>query len=360
MKICCVVGARPQFIKAAALVNASKTLSINLQLIHTGQHFDSNMSEIFFNELRLPSPHFQLNLGGLSHGAMTGRMIEELERIFQIEKPDNVIVFGDTNSTLAASLAASKMHIPLSHIEAGLRSFNKKMPEEINRILSDHCSDFLFTPTLKANENLMKEAIDEKKIHYVGDIMMDTLHFASFDSDSTSTILKKLNIDKKSYALATLHRAENTHSLEILKNLLLNIVKFSESLPVIFPLHPATKQFLIQHDLYEEAQKKLILLEPLGYLDMIQLEKYASVILTDSGGIQKEAYFFNVPCITLRNETEWVELIDEGYNFIVGNNPENLNAIWNEIEKKKIVWKTGLYGNGDASKKIFNVLLNSL
>jgi len=304
MKICCIVGARPQFVKAAALNRAARSCGQKISLIHTGQHYDSNMSDIFFEEMEIPKPDYHLQIGGVTQGAMTGRMMEELEKIFHSENPDYIVVFGDTNSTLAAALTATKMHIPIAHIEAGLRSYNKKMPEEINRVLTDHCADTLFVPTDRARDNLIREGINTTKISVVGDIMVDALYYYKEKAIKTSTILNDLDLDNKKYVLATIHRAESTDNLTVLRNIFESLIEIAKTAKVVIPLHPRTRKILQEMGLLELCEIHLIVIPPVGYLDMLVLEKNASVIMTDSGGIQKEAYLFQVPCITLRAETE--------------------------------------------------------
>jgi len=351
MKIVTVIGARPQFIKAAMV---SKQFSmhdrINEVIIHTGQHFDSNMSNIFFKEMQIPQPSFNLGINNLSHGAMTGRQLESIEKILFEEKPDFLLVYGDTNSTLSGALAASKLHIPVAHVEAGLRSFNQKMPEEINRILTDHISDKLYAPTTVAQENLIREGIISHKINVVGDVMFDAVLFYYNSAERKSNILFDINILPKEYILTTIHRAENTDKPDRLKDIFSALSH--TPYPIVLPLHPRTKKKL---ELYEiDIDDNIIVIDPVGYLDMLILEKNAYKIVTDSGGIQKEAYFFGVPCITLRDETEWIELEKIGANHLVGSDK---NLIINAINSKDHqINKIHLYGDGDAAKKIANSL----
>jgi len=322
MKILTVVGARPQFIKLAPLSKILRGNGVDEIIIHTGQHYDENMNNLFFKELEIPEPDYNLGIGSGNHGEQTGKMLIEIEKIMLKENPDLVIVYGDTNSTLAGALAASKLHIKLAHVEAGLRSFNKRMPEEINRVLTDHVSDILFCPTQTAVENLKNEGIT-KGVYLVGDVMFDALVHFSKISDMKSNILERLNIKPKEYYLATIHRAENTDNYERLKNILTAFSKMNET--VVFPIHPRTRKMINYYglnDLLENNNIKLI--DPVGYLDMLKLEKNAKAILTDSGGVQKEAFWLKVPCITLRDETEWIETVNLGWNRLVGSDVEKI------------------------------------
>jgi UDP-N-acetylglucosamine 2-epimerase len=326
MKVFSIVGARPQFIKAAPVSKALRGAGHTEILVHTGQHYDDDMSAVFFRDLELPEPNYNLGVGSGSHGWQTGQMLIRIEEVLLREKPDWVLVYGDTNSTLAGALAACKLHIPLAHVEAGLRSFNREMPEEHNRVLTDHCSDLLFCPTQTAVDNLAREGIT-KGVHLVGDTMYDAvLQFAEI-ARQRSTILQDLGLKPKGYLLATVHRPYNTDNPENLRKILAAFAEIEE--PIIFPVHPRTRQKMAEFGLYNSQSEihnpKFI--EPVGYLDMLMLEQNARLILTDSGGMQKEAYFFGVPCVTLRPETEWVETVEAGWNVVVGTDRNQITDI---------------------------------
>ena len=316
MKIVTVIGARPQFIKAAVISRwLRETTGCEEILVHTGQHYDENMSDVFFQELEIPKPRYHLGIGSGGHGAQTGRMLEAIEKVLLETKPDKLLIYGDTNSTLAGALAAAKLHVPVAHVEAGLRSFNRKMPEEINRVMADHVSTWLFAPTETAVRNLRREGIAEQQIHLVGDVMYDAaIYFGARTRDET---LDKLGLESKNYVLATIHRAENTDAGPRLRGVFAGLSAIAATLPVVLPLHPRTRAALTKEKLLEACGPNLRLIDPLGYLDMVTLEKHASVIATDSGGVQKEAFFHRVPCVTLRDETEWVELVELGWNRLV-------------------------------------------
>ncbi|MEO0895743.1 MAG: UDP-N-acetylglucosamine 2-epimerase (non-hydrolyzing) [Bacteroidota bacterium] len=331
IKLMSLVGARPQFIKLAPLVRAieahnagNRERTIEHIIIHTGQHYDHGMSDIFFDELEIPHPNVNLGVGSGRHGVQTGKMLAGIEEILLEHKPDMFIIFGDTNSTIAGALAAAKLHIPIAHIEAGLRSFNRKMPEEVNRIMSDHVSDLLFAPTPAAIENLEKEGLTDRMISS-GDIMYDTVLLNSKLAEKKSTILSKLGLEKGNYAIATCHRAENTNDPERLANIM-NVFNeiASTQFPIAFTMHPRTKHILAKDFPEWKPADNLIILEPLGYLDMLQLLEGAKVALTDSGGLQKEAFFLEVPCVTMRDETEWTETVDAGGNIVTGADPEKI------------------------------------
>jgi UDP-GlcNAc3NAcA epimerase len=348
LKIITILGARPQFIKAAAVSAVFKEQFDEL-LVHTGQHYDANMSDVFFDELQIPKPKYHLNVGSGSHGLMTGKMLIEIEKVLMIEQPDFVMVYGDTNSTLAGALAASKMHIPVIHVEAGLRSFNMRMPEEQNRILTDHISDLLFVPTKSSVAQLEKEGIT-KGVHLVGDVMFDgILHFSKI-AEEKSLILDELGLKKGEYLLCTIHRAENTDSSERLKSIFNALGACKEQ--IVLPIHPRTKKFISEFGI--ELKDNIRLIEPLGYLDMVCLETFTKKIVTDSGGIQKEAFFLHVPCITLRDETEWIETVENGWNVIVGADENQiLDAILTFSPTNE---QLEYFGKGDASKKMADVI----
>ncbi len=361
LNIISVIGARPQFIKASVV---SRTIQVtgNVKeiLVHTGQHYDENMSQVFFDTLDIPRPDYNLGIVEKHHGAQTGRMLAAIEEILLKEKPAWVLVYGDTNSTLAGALAASKLHIPLAHVEAGLRSFNKLMPEEINRVLTDHVSDMLFTPTATADENLKNEGIAEKKIHRVGDVMYEASIYFSKKAEEGSGILEELNLHPKSFVLATIHRAENTDDSYRLQTIFRGFESLAEKIPVVLPLHPRTKSALEREQLMERLADKLYLIPPVGYLDMVKLEKNAKVIITDSGGVQKEAYFYKVPCITLRSETEWVELVEIGWNRLLNLTDEDIvkDGLVNALNINTFPEYTpNLYGDGNTSVSILHGLM---
>jgi UDP-GlcNAc3NAcA epimerase len=312
-KIVTIVGTRPQFIKAFALSRALAAADdFEEILVHTGQHFDENMSSVFFDELAMAPPRYRFDIHGLGHGAMTARMLEAIENVLLREKPDAVAVYGDTNSTLAGALAASKLHVPLVHIEAGLRSFDRRMPEEMNRVLADHMADLLFCPTRAAVENLAREGI-AKGVHTTGDLMYDTMTIATPFAEKSSTVLERLNLASGGYGVATIHRAANTDDPARLGALVDYLADEARARPIVFPVHPRTFGAAMKAGI-DFARPGLVAVDPLGYLDMCRLTHHAAAVYTDSGGIQKEAYFHRVPCVTLRDETEWVETIDCGWN----------------------------------------------
>ncbi|MDO9154697.1 MAG: UDP-N-acetylglucosamine 2-epimerase (non-hydrolyzing) [Paludibacter sp.] len=345
-KIITVVGARPQFIKAATLSRQFQLLGIEELIIHTGQHFDANMSNVFFEEMEIPKPAYQLDIHGLSHGAMTGRMLEGIETVLLKEKPDAVMIYGDTNSTLAGALAASKLHIPVIHVEAGLRSYNMKMPEEINRILTDRISNVLFCPTDTAINNLKREGYENMPVKIIknGDVMQDAALYYAAKAEEKSEILKQNNLDN--FVLATVHRQENTDSIDNLSNIVAGLNEINKEIPVVVPIHPRTRQILSKNNIVPEFK----LIDPVGYFDMIMLLKSCFLAITDSGGVQKEAFFFQKHCITLREQTEWVELVENGFNILVGSDKQKLMSAFNYFKTKKSNFDINLYGNGKAAE----------
>lgn len=367
MKVVTVVGARPQFIKAAAVSRAiaehndsNPDPQLEEILVHTGQHYDDNMSRVFFEELALPTPDYNLGIGSGSHGRQTGRMLEEIEAVLVKESPDIVMVYGDTNSTLAGALAAVKLHIPVVHVEAGLRSFNRKMPEEINRVLTDHISTYLFCPTNLAVDNLRREGIEGEKIIWVGDVMYDAFIYYSHRQNGQDEFLKKVSVENKSYALATIHRAENTDDFERLSIMFDALLEIAKEVPVVMPIHPRTKNILARKERFCTGLPGIKLIEPVGYLDMLTLENNAKAIITDSGGVQKEAFFARVPCITLRDDTEWAELIDIGWNKLVTplTTKGIIDAVLLSCQGQIDCSAEDIYGRGNASSLIIKILSN--
>ena len=379
-KIITVIGARPQIIKAAAISRAIKNNfsdKILEVIVHTGQHYDENMSQLFFEELEIPFPNYNLNVGSGSHGEQTAKMLEGLENIYMQEKPDAVIVYGDTNSTIAGALAASKIHIPVIHIEAGLRSFNKAMPEEINRIACDHMSTLLFTPSETGHRNLLNEgikndqkeaaSIDNPKIYLCGDIMYDNSLYFSAMSEQKSEILKELEITTDEFILCTIHRDTNTDdtaNLNAIFRALLRIQKTS-NLKIVLPLHPRTKEKLNSHldeNLLTEINqnKNFKIIPPTGFLDIISLEKNARLIITDSGGLQKEAFFFQKPCVILREQTEWIEIVENGNALIAGANELKIISSVETLFKRTDFTYPNLYGDGNAANFICKKITEEL
>ena len=360
MKIVTILGARPQFIKAAAVSRSIRQHNKNSDnyikeiIIHTGQHFHKNMSDDFFTELEIPQPDYNLKIANLSHAAMTGRMLEAIEVMLQRQKPNLVLIYGDTNSTLAGALAARKMHIPVAHVEAGLRSFNMRMPEEINRIIADRLSNYLFCPTRTAVNNLSNEGITEG-VHNVGDVMFD-VHLYFRERAKQQKNLKQWGVRKGQYVLCTIHRAENTDDISRLKSILEAFRYIALKNPVLFPIHPRTKKLLRSMG-KEKWLDGITILEPVPYLEMLGLEMSAKVILTDSGGIQKEAFFHNVPCITLRDETEWVETVSTGNNVVVGSDKTAIISAYNKAKKDNITMdESHPYGSGNAAEMIIKIV----
>jgi len=352
MKLLSVVGARPQFIKASPL-----TLFLRKQhreiLVHTGQHYDYGMSDVFFEDLGIPAPDYHLGIGSGGHGAQTGAMLKAIEDVLVKERPDTVIVYGDTNSTLAGALAAAKLHVPVAHVEAGLRSFNRSMPEEINRILTDHISTWLFVPSVVSREQLQREGV-ASGVHIVGDIMYDALLMHRSRAEARSRILDQLGLSPRTYYAATIHRAENTDRQDNLRSIFTGLQILGK--PVVLPLHPRTEKKMKEYGM--QAGSNIRCVEPLGYLDMIRLQEHASCVLTDSGGVQKEAYYLGVPCVTLRTETEWVETVAAGWNVICGS---DMNAIESAVQKMEDCRAPhpNLYGDGRTAERIVDILTSA-
>ncbi|MAD02211.1 MAG: UDP-N-acetylglucosamine 2-epimerase (non-hydrolyzing) [Pseudoalteromonas sp.] len=373
MKVLTIVGARPQFVKAAAVSRAIAKYNENCeagkqieeQIVHTGQHFDANMSDIFFEQMQIPKPHHQLTINSLGHGAMTGRMLEEIERICVEQKPDCVMVYGDTNSTLAGALAARKLHIKVVHVEAGLRSFNMEMPEEVNRILTDRISDVLCCPTETAINNLKKEgynlsseglAAHEGKVVNTGDVMQDAALYYSEFSAQNASVIDNLQLQQRPFILCTIHRANNTDDPERLGDIFSALQTIGKDHVVVLPIHPRTRKLLDKHRLSASIdENQLMIIEPVGYFDMIELLKCAQLVLTDSGGLQKEAFFFDKPCITMRDETEWVELLEAGVNILVGADKQKILAAW-QHDFSGAGFGKNLYGGGKAADNIVRCL----
>ncbi|MDR1424678.1 MAG: UDP-N-acetylglucosamine 2-epimerase (non-hydrolyzing) [Azoarcus sp.] len=353
-KIVTVIGARPQFIKAAVVSRACANYGIEEVVVHTGQHFDANMSDVFFDELEMRPPAHNLGIGGGSHGQNTGRMIEAVERVIIGEKPDGVLVYGDTDSTLAGALAAVKLHVPVAHVEAGLRSFNRRMPEEINRVLTDHAADWLFAPTHTAIRHLKNEGIAASKICLSGDVMFDAALFYGTKAEHSGDVLRHIGVSPKAYCLATVHRAENTDDPKRFRAILDGFNAYG--LPIVLPVHPRTRAQLSVFGLTLPGNIKAI--APVGYLGMVMLEKNAALIATDSGGVQKEAFFYRVPCVTLRGETEWTELVEAGWNHLAPPGASDIQATM-----KAATGNTGRdvspYGKGQAAEIIAKHLVEN-
>jgi UDP-GlcNAc3NAcA epimerase len=355
MKLVTIVGARPQFVKAATVSRAiakynkdtdNTKCHIEELIIHTGQHYDTNMSDVFFEQMEISKPDYNLGIGGGMHGLMTGRQLEKIEEVLLKEKPDCVLVYGDTNSTLAGALAAIKLHISVAHVEAGLRSYNRRMPEEVNRVLTDHISTYLFSPTENALNNLLSEGIPRENIFVVGDVMYDASLF--YKSRAVKPIwLDDLPVQDGNYLLCTIHRAENTDEPEKIRSIFSGLEKFG--FPVILPLHPRTKKLLKGRDVF--VPKNIHIVEPVGYLEMVWLESHCKMVATDSGGVQKEAYFHGKPCVVLREETEWVELVEAGANLIAGSDSD---LIFKSLKKLVSNYSdfAPLYGSGNSAEQI--------
>lgn len=354
MKILTVIGARPQFIKASVVSREFAKQGVVEEIVHTGQHFDVNMSDVFFEELEIPRPTHHLGIGGGTHGQNTGRMIEAIEKVLLVSRPDWVLVYGDTDSTLAGALAAVKLHIPVAHVEAGLRSFNRTMPEEINRVLTDHCATLLFAPTEVAVGHLAKEGIAGARVQRVGDVMYDAALFFGQKAEQGSRILDVLGLEPRQFVLATVHRAENTDNQDRLQAIFAGFREFGR--PIILPLHPRTRGRLQSFDIPVPGNVRVV--DPVGYLDMVMLEKNAALIATDSGGVQKEAFFYQVPCVTLRDETEWVELVQANWNTLAppGDGGEMAARMHRSLGTRGLPITP--YGDGKAAAAILFGLLH--
>jgi len=381
MKLLTIIGARPQIIKAAALSRAIRNHyadQIQEVIVHTGQHYDDNMSQVFFDELQIPRPDYNLHVGSASHGVQTARMTEGIEDILFKEQPDFIVLYGDTNSTLAGAVAAAKTHVPIVHIEAGLRSFNKAMPEEINRIVCDHCSTLLFTPTKAGLENLRREGftiggvstgsttakptIDNPKVYHCGDIMYDnSLHFAHIAEEKTD-IIQRLELAGKPFILATIHRDSNTDHPERLSAIFKALFQLSKECQVVLPLHPRTAK-LLKTNLSEDLQRQIFdspsikLIPPVSFLEMIALERHAQLVTTDSGGVQKEAYFFKKPCIILRPETEWVEIVETGNAILSDADESRIMQAWQHFKNNPPTSFPEIFGDGHAAEFILKQIL---
>jgi len=356
MKVVTIVGARPQFIKCAPISRELRQVAVEV-LIHTGQHYDNNMSDAFFCELNLPVPDYNLGVGSGSHGVQSGEMLKGIETVLMDEKPDAVVVYGDTNSTLAGALAAAKLHIPVAHIEAGLRSFNRRMPEEINRVVTDHLSTLLFCPSETAVLNLSREGISNG-VTLVGDVMLDAFLQNIPIAEAHSTVLERLQVRPREYFLATVHRAETTDDIGRLRAVLTAFERLSVVHPVVWPLHPRTRRVMESHSIDYVSTTALRIINPVSYLDMLLLEKEAAVILTDSGGVQKEAFWLGVPCVTLREESEWVETVQSGWNTLAGTDSDRI--VTAATRPTPLAPRSrSVYGEGHAARIIVQQLLGN-
>ena len=360
MKIVTVVGARPQFVKAAVVSRAidrwnaaGRAPPVTEKLVHTGQHYDDNMSDVFFRQMHIPTPAYHLGVAGGTHGEMTGRMLEKVERVLMEEQPDAVLVYGDTNSTLAGALAAVKLHIPVGHVEAGLRSFNRRMPEEMNRIVADRVARWLFCPTATAVQNLRAEGHDESWIHAVGDVMYDAALYYGASSQPSDEARATMQRVGPGFCLCTIHRAENTENAVQLQEIRCAIDDIARERAVLLPLHPRTRRQL--QTLGVELRNATVV-EPVGYFDMIALLRACDTVITDSGGVQKEAYFFGKPCLTLRAETEWVELVELGVNVLGGVTRDSIASAWRSLSGRTHDFSARPYGDGDAGGAIVATL----
>ena len=357
LRIVTVVGARPQFIKAAVISRAFRAAgpaAVQEKLVHTGQHYDDNMSDVFFAELDIPAPWRHLGVSGGSHGAMTGQMLERVEQVLIGDRPDLVLVYGDTNSTLAGALAAIKLHIPVAHVEAGLRSGNLAMPEEVNRVVTDRISDWLFCPTAGAVAHLLEEGVAARRIHRVGDVMFDAALYYANRAPTSPWLKELLARYPRGFCLATVHRAENTDDSVRLRGIVNALNEIAASVPVVMPLHPRTRARLAATDI---NTRNLKILEPIGYLDMIGLLRACQCVFTDSGGLQKEAFFFEKPCVTMRQETEWTELVELEANKVAGTDAREIVDAWRSISESRPRWDQRPYGDGTAGARIVEILL---
>ncbi len=353
-KIVTILGARPQFVKGAVLSRVIKNHNeITEVIVHTGQHYDANMSAVFFDEMQIPKPKYNLNINGLGHGAMTGQMMEKIEEVLLIEKPDAVVVYGDTNSTIAGALTAKKLHIKVVHIEAGLRSFNMQMPEEVNRIVTDRIADLLSCPTETAIQNLQKEGFDNLpiKIEQHGDIMKDAVEFYGKISQEKATVIQEQNLQESSFVLATIHRQENTDNKETLESIFKALDEIHTEKQVVLPLHPRTANKLKEFNI----KTNITLIAPVGYFDMLELLKNCAMVITDSGGLQKEAFFNKKLCIIVREETEWIELVKHQFAEIVGTNAEKIITTFKQFLDEKKSFDVALYGN-EVGEKIYTAI----
>jgi len=359
VKIVSITGTRPQFVKAAAISHAiQRTAGLEEVLVHTGQHYDAEMNDVFFKDLALPVPAYNLQVHSGSHGAQTGRMLERIEDVLKHERPGWVVVYGDTNTTLADALEAVKLHTRIAHVEAGLRSYDRSMPEEVNRVLTDHVSDLLLVPTTVAVHNLQREGIAGHSVQLVGDVMYDAFLQHTAHAMKFSSVLTRLGLTPRSYVLATVHRAGNTEDVETLRAIFEGLLQVAQEIPVVVPLHPRTRKSLLTLGLLERVEHGFTLVDPVGYLDMLVLEHHASLIATDSGGVQKEAFFHRVPCVTLRTETEWTELVDSGWNRLVppldpGLGNRILTALADQPPSER---PDTIFGDGNAAGRIVMLL----
>lgn len=357
LKVVTIVGNRPQFVKASALSPVLASQRVKEIIVHTGQHYDRNLSQVFFEELEIPEPSYNLGIGSGSHGVQTGKMLQAIEEVLLVEKPDWVVVFGDTNTTIAGSLAAVKQHIRVAHVESGLRSFNMKMPEEVNRIVTDRISELLLAPSELAVENLKREGISQDKIHFVGDIMYDAFIRHADKALLKSQIINQMELKPKGYILATVHRPENTDNSSRLLAIFSGLIEVAQKIPIVFPMHPRTRKAM--KNLPPLSTTNLKIIEPVGYLDMTTLEKNAMVIVTDAAGIQPEAFYHRVPCVTLRNETEWMKLIEIGWNRLVPPVDKDIitSSIMDALKHKCDEDFPGdIFGNGTAAEQTVSLL----